>query len=367
MSDPDERRVRVELDERAYDVVIGPKVMRTLGEHLRSSCGATRVALVSDDNVWSHYGERAFSSLLSAGFRVSPVTIPAGEGSKCWDRAGDVLERFATAGIGRKDMVLALGGGVVGDLAGFCAAVYMRGVEFAQAPTTLLSQVDSAIGGKTGVDLAAGKNLAGAFWQPCAVLSDTSTLETLSDAEWASGLAEVAKTAILEGGEALEWLSANAEAIRARDRSLAPEMVARAAGFKARVVAADERESGMRECLNLGHTYAHALENAAGYGAVTHGAAVAEGIRFAASLASEVIGASEVTVRAQVELLEALGLSRTETDATPREVVDSMKTDKKARDGAVRFVLVKEPGAWQVVPVDRETLERHAAAHGAVT
>lgn len=365
MSVADERRVRVELSERAYDIVIGPKVMRVLGEHLHAACDAGRVALVSDDNVWSHYGERAFSSLLSAGFRVSPVTIPAGEGSKCWDRAGDVLERFATAGLGRRDMVVALGGGVVGDLAGFCAAVYMRGIAFAQVPTTLLSQVDSAIGGKTGVDLAAGKNLAGAFWQPCLVVSDTSTLETMSDTEWASGLAEVAKVAILEGGDALEWLSANADALRRRDRSLTPEMVERAVGFKARVVAGDEREGGTRECLNLGHTYGHALERAAGYGAVTHGAAVAEGIRFAAALASEVICASETTVRAQVELLDSLGLSRTATDATPCEIVDSMRTDKKARDGAVRFVLVKEPGAWQVVPVDRATLERHAAAYGA--
>ncbi|TLM78893.1 MAG: 3-dehydroquinate synthase [Actinobacteria bacterium] len=355
----------VELGDRSYPVVIGPKAMRSLGETLRAACGAERVALVTDDNVWRDYGERAFSSLLGSGFRVSPITVPAGEGSKCWDRAGDVLERFATAGLGRRDLVLALGGGVVGDLAGFCAAVYMRGVSFAQAPTTLLAQVDSSVGGKTGVDLAAGKNLAGVFWQPVAVVADTSCLDTLAAAEWASGLAEVAKAAILEGGEFFEWMSANAPSLAGRDRSLVPEMVERAVRFKAGVVSADEREAGRRECLNLGHTYGHALERAAGYGAMSHGAAVAEGIRFAGVLAEEVLGAPASSSEAQCALLDALGLAAMRVDAPADEVMRGMRVDKKARDGSVRFVLVSEPGTWKVVPVEADVLKRHVEAYGA--
>lgn len=365
MSGADERIVRVDVPGAAYDVIIGSRAMRGLGERLRAISDAGRVALVADDTVWSHYGERAFSSLLSSGFRVSPITIPAGEGSKSWDQAGAVLERLATAGVGRGDIVLALGGGVVGDLAGFCAAVYMRGVAFAQAPTTLLAQVDSAIGGKTGVDLAAGKNLAGAFWQPRIVVADTSTLETVSVEEWGSGLAEVAKAAILEGGEPFEWLQANAVALKSRDPSVVPEAVERAVRFKAGIVAADEREIALRECLNLGHTLGHALEHAAGYGALTHGAGVAEGIRFAAVLAEAVLGADPGSRAAQERMLDALGLERAAGPYDPSDIRRAMSVDKKSREGEVRFVLVKEPGVWECRPVPDDVLDEALVAYAA--
>lgn len=348
----DERIVRVDLGDRAYDVRIRRGGLRALGEALREVTGAGRVALVADDNVWSNYGERAFSSLLAAGFRVSPITVPPGEGSKSWDQAGAVLERLVTAGVCRDDVVLALGGGVVGDLAGFCAAVYMRGVAFVQVPTTLLAQVDSSVGGKTGVDLAAGKNLAGAFWQPLLVVADTETLDTLPDGEWRSGLTEMAKVAILEGGEHFAWMRENATRLCERDAAVVPEAVERAVSFKAGVIAADERESGARECLNLGHTLGHALESVAGYGVLKHGDAVAEGIRFAADVAVRAIGAPAQTRRAQGELLDSLGLGSGLAGCDPVELVLAMARDKKVRDGAVRMVLVSEPGAWEVRAVD---------------
>ncbi len=359
------RTVRVELGSRAYDVHIQRGGLRTLGASLRSATGATRVALVTDDTVWSNYGERAFSALLASGFRVTPVTVPPGEGSKSWDQAGAVLERFATAGMGREDVVLALGGGVVGDLAGFCAAVYMRGIAFAQAPTTLLSQVDSSVGGKTGVDLAAGKNLAGAFWQPIVVVADTETLQTLPEAERRSGLTEMAKTAILEGGEHYAWMLRNAERLRAGEPDATAEGVERAVSFKAKVVAADERESGARECLNLGHTLGHALENVAGYGAMTHGDAVAEGIRFAADVARETLDAAEDVARAQDELLDALGLASGSRGCDPGELVRAMGRDKKARDGSVRMVLMRAIGQWEVHAVEQRVLLETLAARAA--
>ncbi|MBA4371190.1 MAG: 3-dehydroquinate synthase [Coriobacteriaceae bacterium] len=353
--------VRVELGERGYDVRIGRGVLAELGSGLRALTKAARVALVADERVWGLYGERVFSSLLSAGFRVSPVTVPAGEGSKSWDRAGDVLERLATAGISRDDVVVALGGGVTGDLAGFCAAVYMRGIPFVQAPTTLLAQVDSSIGGKTGVDLAAGKNLAGAFWQPLAVFADTSVLQTLSDEEWSSGLAEVAKCALLAGGESYTWLKDNAERLRAREPDCAPGAVSRAAAFKAGVVAADEREFGTRECLNYGHTFGHALERAAGYGSISHGAAVVEGMRFAAAVAEDVLGVDPGVRAAQEALFEGLGLVRPPLRADPAEISRAMRRDKKVRGGALRFVLLKAPGVWEVATVDEAVVEKRSA------
>lgn len=364
MSD-DARIVRIETAGGGYDVVIGPSALRTLGERLHAVTDAGRVALVADDTAWSHYGERTFSSLLGAGFRVSPVTVPAGEGSKSWDQAGAVLERLATAGVGRGDIVLALGGGVVGDLAGFCAAVYMRGVAFAQVPTTLLAQVDSSVGGKTGVDLAAGKNLAGAFWQPALVVADTSTLETLPAGEWRSGLAEIAKAALLAGGEDIEWLEENAERLAEADPQVVPEAIERAVAFKAGVVAADERESGLRECLNLGHTLGHALEVSAGYGALRHGEAVAEGMRFAARLAEDRFGAAPGLRERQERLLDRLGLGPLAVAPDAQELLRAMEIDKKVRDGEVRFVLMRGIGEFECVPVPahvlRTAVERYAS------
>jgi 3-dehydroquinate synthase len=241
----------------------------------------------------------------------------------------------------------------------------MRGLALVHVPTTLLAQVDSAIGGKTGVDLRAGKNLAGAFWPPRLVLADTDTLRTLSDAEWTNGLVEAAKTALLAGGEALTRFEVGAQSIRARDARAVGAMVRDAAAFKAAVVSADLREADARESLNLGHTLGHALEVLVGYGDIPHGLAVAEGMRFAARLAETVVDAETGLRERTSRLLELIGagtgttaerLRSAAASLTPDSVLGAMKGDKKSRGGTVRFVLLERPGVWHARAVDDGTL-----------
>lgn len=348
--------VRVDLAENGYDVLIGNDLVRELGARVRTSVRGRRVVLVTDAKVGELHGVTVEAEMLRGGLAVDGLTVPAGETSKSWALAGELVEAFASAGLGRTDAVVALGGGVVGDLAGFAAAVYLRGVDFVQIPTTLLAQVDSSVGGKTGVDLLAGKNLAGAFKQPRIVIADVSFLETMPDAEWASGFAEIAKGAIIDSEEFLAWLESDAGALVAHDTEAVIEAVRRAVAFKARVVMQDERESRERECLNYGHTLGHAIEKVAGFGTYSHGAAVAEGIRFAAQLASRVAGADEAFTARQNALLEALGLPPLHLGLDAEALLEAMKSDKKVRDGKVRFVLVTAPGKWSTVPVDDDAV-----------
>jgi len=212
---------RVAVPGAEYDVVIGPGLLGELGQRVRAMTTASAAALISDENVASRYATEADSLLARAGFNVVSITVPAGESSKSWAMAGGLCEELAARAISRGDVVVALGGGVIGDLAGFVAATYLRGVDFVQVPTTLLAMVDSSVGGKTAVDLRAGKNLAGAFKQPLGVIADTSLLSTLPEGEWLSGLAEVAKTAVLDGEPFLGWLEEHASAVGARETSSA--------------------------------------------------------------------------------------------------------------------------------------------------
>ncbi|MEI6623553.1 MAG: 3-dehydroquinate synthase family protein, partial [Actinomycetes bacterium] len=253
--------IPVRTGGRPYEVQLGDGVLDRVGEIVRARTRATSVALITDECVAELYGARVEAALSAAGVAVTMVTVPAGEASKDWAVAGAVLEELAAARLDRTAAVVALGGGVVGDLAGFCAAVYLRGIPFVQVPTTLLAQVDSSVGGKTGVDLPQGKNLAGSFWQPVAVLADTTTLATLPVGEWRSGLAEVAKAAFLDSERfvsALEAAVVGGEVVRDGARTHA--IVADSILFKARIIASDEREAGDRELLNYGHTFGHALE-----------------------------------------------------------------------------------------------------------
>lgn len=357
--------LRVELGEQSYDVVIGPGILDTIAARLRQVSAARRAVLVSDSTVAQLFGLRADAQLARGDFEVLPLSVPAGEGSKSWALAGELLEAFAQVGLERTDLVVALGGGVVGDLAGFAAAVYLRGIDFVQVPTSLLAQVDSSIGGKTGVDLRAGKNLAGAFKQPRLVLSDTSLLSSLPETEWANGLAEVAKSAIIEGDDFTDWLERSSGALRAHDERAVFEAVVRSAGFKARIVSADERESALRECLNYGHTLGHAIEKVAGYGVIGHGRAVAEGMRFAARLAVELTDATMDFVVRQDALLDSLGLPALEQSYPPDALLDAMRSDKKARGGEVRFVLPSRPGAWSCRATPDRTIRQHLHAWAA--
>ena len=352
--------------EEAYDVRIGGGVLANLGAHLRklpAFAESDRALVVTDENVAPLYRADAKEALAQAGFRVSDIAVPAGEGSKSVEVAGEIWEAMASLALGRDCVVVALGGGVVGDLAGFVAATYMRGVPVVQVPTTLLSMVDSSVGGKTGVNLAAGKNLVGAFKQPAYVCADTATLATLDEREWACGCAEIAKSAVIDSDDFFFWLVDAAGALAARDEVVVEEAIARSVVFKADVVAADKSESkGVRECLNYGHTLGHAVESLAGYGAFSHGAAVAEGMRFAARMAVSLVDAPLDLVETQDSLLDQLGLPALDWSAEPEAMLEAMKRDKKARRGQVRFVLPRDVGSWQLADVDDATILDHLNA-----
>lgn len=357
--------VSVPVESAPYDVVIGSGLLDSVGELVRGVSSANKIAIVTDENVAVLYGLDVVSRLVTAGYDVRPLTVAAGEESKSWAQAGQLLEALAELRLDRGDLIVALGGGVVGDLAGFAAATYLRGIAFVQVPTTLLAQVDSSVGGKTGVDLAAGKNLAGAFKQPILVIADTAVLGSLPDDEWASGFAEIAKSAVVDGEEFTTWLEESADALLAHAESAVEQAVRRSVEFKSRVVAADEREAGLRECLNYGHTFGHALEKVAGFGRYSHGLAVAEGMRFAIRLAVEAGSADRAFVRRQDELLDRLGLATILDRYEPSDLISAMRSDKKAKAGAVRFVLPSAVGVWECCAVEETMIREHVTAWAA--
>ncbi|WP_241157088.1 3-dehydroquinate synthase [Adlercreutzia sp. ZJ304] len=350
-------RIEVNIaDEKPYDVRIGSQVLDNLGDwccRIPSITQAPQALVITDSNVEPLYLARAKDSLVRAGYKTSDVVIGAGEASKCIDVASEIWEAMAGLGLTRDCFVVALGGGVVGDLAGFVASTFMRGIKVVQVPTTLLSMVDSSVGGKTGINLSAGKNLVGTFCQPSYVCASTDTLHTLPEREWRCGCAEVAKSAAICSDDFFFWLLDQAGAMAARDEAVVTEAIARCVVFKADIVAQDKTESkGVRECLNYGHTLAHAIEKMSGYGVYSHGAAVAEGMRFAMQMASEMLGTSKEFADTQAQLLDELGLVRLGWKANPEEVLNVMKRDKKARGGQVRFVLPLDVGKWKLMDVD---------------
>lgn len=342
--------------ETPYDVRIGADILEGLGPWLKklpATAKAPHLLVLTDANVAPLYLDAAKASLKAAGFRVSDIVVPAGEEAKAVAVASEVWDAMAQLGLTRDAAVVALGGGVVGDLAGFVASTYMRGITFVQVPTTLLAMVDSSVGGKTGVNLDAGKNLVGTFKQPAYVCASTDVLATLDEREWACGCAEIAKSSVIDSDEFFFWLLEHAEALAGREAAVVSEAIARSVVFKANVVAADKTESrGVRECLNYGHTLGHAIETLAGYGVYSHGAAVAEGMRFAVRLGARVLGTPAELVDTQDELLDALGLPPLTWSAPADEVLAAMKRDKKTRGGAVRFVLPRDVGDWELVAVE---------------
>ena len=352
--------------ERPYDVRIGADVLDGLGNYLRrvdATANAPRILVISDDNVAPLYLEEAKASLRAADYRVSEIVVPAGEKTKSVEVAGEIWEAMAGLKLGRDCAVVALGGGVVGDLAGFTASAFMRGITVVQAPTSLLAMVDSSVGGKTGVNLSAGKNLVGTFTQPAYVCASTKVLSSLPAREWACGCGEIAKSSVIDSDEFFFWLSDNASALASRDHDVTAEAIARSVVFKADVVAQDKTESrGVRECLNYGHTLGHAVESLAGYGTYSHGAAVAEGMRFAARLGAAIAGTSLDVVRAQDNLLDELGLPALSWSAAPEDMLAVMKRDKKVRGGVVKFVLPIDIGQWELREVEDDVVLEHLAA-----
>ena len=349
--------------KRPYDVRVAPGILADLGSTLRELDSNPQALIITDLEVAKHYLTPAKESLEAAGYHCSVITVPAGEEAKSIECAAEIWNAMADCKLNRDSLVVALGGGVIGDLAGFTGSTFMRGLPIVQVPTTLLSMVDSSVGGKTAINLEAGKNLVGTFCQPLYVCADIDTLATLPEREWACGCAEIAKSALIDSDEFFFWLCDHAVQLAARDTEVVQEAVVKSVVFKAQVVAADEQETkGVRECLNYGHTLAHAIEAEAGYGVYSHGAAVAEGMRFAARLGVAVCGTSLELVETQDALLDELGLPALDFHADPKRLLELMFSDKKVRSNTLRFVLPRDVGDWEVVSLDPDLVLEHLTA-----
>ena len=353
--------IHVRLPEADYPILVEPGALEGLGDFLADLAKPTRVVVVSDENVAALYGKRALASLGRAGLSADLATVPPGEGSKSLQTAGDLYTVLLQRGIDRKSMVVALGGGVVGDLAGFVAATILRGIAFLQVPTTLLAQVDSSVGGKTGIDHPLGKNLIGAFHQPRGVLTDPTTLRTLPRAEFVAGLAEVVKTAMIRDIAFLEYLETHTAELLRLDPAALTEAVTRCCRIKADVVAADPREeTGLRAVLNYGHTVGHALEAVTGFSRFRHGEAVAIGMAVEASIAARRGLIDEELLHRQNTLLEILGLPTRADELRNPDLVPALSRDKKTEAGRWRFILPTGPGRVDLFDDVSETELRRA-------
>jgi len=333
--------LRVALGSRSYPIHLGAELLGR-ADLYRPYLGGGAAAIVTNEVVAPLYLSKVRQALQGA--RVTEIIVPDGEQAKGWETLERVFDALLAARCGRDALIVALGGGVVGDLAGFAAAVYQRGVPFLQVPTTLLAQVDSSVGGKTAINHARGKNMIGAFHQPLAVISDVTTLDTLPDRELRAGLAEVIKHALALDAELAGWLEANMAKLVSRERAALVHAVKRCCELKAEVVAADERETGVRALLNFGHTFGHAIEAGAGYGAWLHGEAIAAGMVMAAELSSRIGLIRERDVARVRTMIEGAGLPVRGPALAPEQLMQLMAVDKKASQGKLRFVVLEGIG-----------------------
>jgi 3-dehydroquinate synthase len=349
------RVVNVSLGERSYSVKIGTGLLSRLGAECKTLALGRRGVVITDERVAARFASRALQCLRAAGFDPALVTVPAGEKSKSLQAVAACYDQLARHRLERKSFVIALGGGVIGDLAGFVAATYLRGLAFVQVPTTLLAQVDSSVGGKVGVNLTAGKNLVGAFHQPRLVLCDLDTLRTLPRREYRAGLAEVIKYGIINDAALFRRLERDMPKLLKLDPPTLAAIIARCCAIKAAVVSQDETESGPRAILNFGHTIGHALEAITRYGAYLHGEAIAIGQVAAAKLSAALLGLPARDVDRVAVLFRHAGLpTHVKLGAARRErLFAAMRLDKKVRGGEIRFVLAERIGKvrWgQTVP-----------------
>jgi len=342
-------KVHVQLAERSYDIHIGSGTLGQIGAALAARRRVTHVVVIADENV-EQYSTEVAEAIADAGADVDVLTITAGETSKSIDAAAALWDEMLTVGADRKTVIVAVGGGVVGDLAGFVAATYARGVAFVQVPTTLLAQVDSSVGGKTGINLSSAKNMVGAFWQPLAVFIDTHVLRSLPEREYAAGLAEVIKYGVIQDADFFTYLEQHIDEIGSRDDAVLRYVVARCCRLKADVVEADERDtSGRRAILNYGHTFAHALEVASGYGKLLHGEAVSIGMLCASRLAESLGRIDAAMTQRQQKLLQTAGLPVAMPIANADNLLEIMRHDKKVEHGGLRFVLPDRLGHVELV------------------
>jgi len=368
------RTIPVALAGRAYDVVVGPGLIDRAGDRIAPLLKTKRTAIVTDSNVGEHHGERLAVSLEKAGVAVDVITVPAGEESKSFEGLASLSDQLLDLELDRGDVIVAYGGGVVGDLAGFAAAIYKRGIDFVQVPTSLLAQVDSSVGGKTAIDTPRGKNLIGAFHQPRLVLADLDVLATLPAREMACGYAEVIKYGMLGDADFFAWLEANSAAVLEGELEALTHAVARSVEMKAEIVAEDEREQGRRALLNLGHTFGHALEAETGFGDdLKHGEAVGAGCALAFRF-SVALGLCPAEDADRVErALRAAGLPTRLSDLPKADfdadrLIAHMGQDKKAEGGALTFILARRIGeAFTAKGVDPAPLRDFLISEGALS
>jgi 3-dehydroquinate synthase len=355
--------VHVSLGDRSYDIHIGSGTLPQLGSLCREAGLKGRAAVVTNATVAALYLAQAKASLASAGFAVTVIEIPDGEEYKCAATLETVYDALISEGLDRGSFIVALGGGVVGDLAGYAAATYLRGIPFVQVPTTLLSQVDSSVGGKTGINHRLGKNLIGAFYQPQLVLIDLDSLDTLPEREYLCGLAEAIKYGVVLDRELFDFFAASVAELKGRDKAALQRVVADSCRIKAAVVTQDEREGGLRAVLNYGHTIGHAVETLSGYGLVKHGEAVAIGMAQIAALSAQRGFATDAERDRIISLISSFGFATALPDFPLADYEKIISHDKKKRDAGVNFIFNRGIGDFVIEKVaDLQSLLRDCRA-----
>ncbi|MEO6921955.1 MAG: 3-dehydroquinate synthase, partial [Collimonas sp.] len=347
--------LQVELGERSYPIEIGPSLLADRERIARLITGK-QVVVVTNTVVAPLYLDRVSQTLRDAGKNVLEIVLPDGEEEKHWGSLMLIFDRLLAEKCDRKTTLIALGGGVIGDLTGFAASAYMRGVPFVQIPTTLLAQVDSSVGGKTGINHPLGKNMIGAFYQPQAVIADTMTLHTLPERELSAGLAEVIKYGAVIDAEFFKWIETNIDKLMARDNTALAYAIRRSCELKADVVRQDEREGGLRAILNFGHTFGHAIESGLGYGKWLHGEAVGCGMVMAADLSHRLGHISAIDKERVCALVRAAGLPTEAPNLGARRWLELMQIDKKNEDGQIKFILMNPLGGHLIASAPQEAL-----------
>jgi 3-dehydroquinate synthase len=358
-------KIRVELGERSYDIITGSNILEGIGDALKPFGLSPKIAVITNPTVFSLYGEHVSASVKKAGFDLLTVTIPDGEEYKDLLRVEYIYDELLKHKLDRSSALVALGGGVIGDITGFVASTYMRGISYIQVPTTLLAQVDSSVGGKTGVNHKLGKNMIGTFWQPRLVWIDVATLQTLHRRELLAGLAEVIKYGIIYDEKLFEFLEVNREKILNLDPYALTYLIRRSCEIKADVVSKDEREAGLRSILNYGHTIGHAIETVTGYTRFLHGEAVAIGMYLEARL-SQILNLIDKDQVFRIKaVIDSYGLpSEMQADVDINSILSSMQLDKKAVAGELRFILPEKIGKVRIQKGAEEKVLKELFKHG---
>jgi len=358
------KTLTVDLDQRSYPIYIGSDLIDR--PELFEACSkASSIYIVTNTTVAPLYAERLSKTLATFGKSVRTITLPDGESFKDWKNLQTIFDELLKHGADRQTVLVALGGGVIGDMTGFAAASFMRGIRFIQVPTTLLSQVDSSVGGKTGINHPLGKNMIGAFHQPVAVVADLNTLKTLPPRELSAGLAEVIKHGAIADASFLDWIEANTNALLACDIEAMSHAVLRSCEIKSAVVSADEREGGVRATLNFGHTFGHAIEAGMGYGEWLHGEAVACGMVMGAKLSCLLQKITQADVDRLTRIIHAMHLPITAPKFGAERYIELMQVDKKAEGGQIRYVLLEQIGKAYMSTAPHEAVLETLLATGA--